>query len=409
MTRPRLELAEVIRRHGSEFLDRYGATLSAVQRRALEDIALCRTEALGGHVEACDQCDYRRIAYNSCRNRHCPKCQAQAGAAWMAARAEDLLPVEYFHVVFTIPHVLEPIALHNPEVVYGLLFRAAAETLIQVAADPKHLGARIGFHAVLHTWGQTLQYHPHVHCVVPGGGLSPDGARWIACRPGFFLPVRVLGAVFRGKLLALLEQAFARGQLHFQGDSDEGAEADAFRHRLVASTQTAWVVYAKPPFGGPEQVLKYLARYTHRVAISNRRLIALEDGMIRFQYKDYAAKARAKTMMLTALEFLRRFLLHVLPLGFVRIRHFGFLSNRTRQEQVALCRELLQAAGTAVSPGAPQEDRSDLLVPEARVAEAVRCPRCGVGRLVIEDELPPWPRGSRVWERLGQDRACDTS
>ncbi|HMB02886.1 MAG TPA: transposase zinc-binding domain-containing protein, partial [Isosphaeraceae bacterium] len=231
MTRPRLELAEVIRRHGSEFLDQYGTTLSAVQRRALEDIALCRTEALGGHVEACDQCDYRRIAYNSCRNRHCPKCQAQAGADWMAARAEDLLEVEYFHVVFTIPHVLEPIALQNPEVVYGLLFRAAAETLIQVAADPKHLGARIGFHAVLHTWGQTLQYHPHVHCVVPGGGLSPDGARWISCRPGFFLPVRVLGAVFRGKFLALLEQAFARGGVHFQGDPSEGPSADAFRRR----------------------------------------------------------------------------------------------------------------------------------------------------------------------------------
>jgi Putative transposase/Transposase zinc-binding domain len=409
MTRPRLELAEIIRRHGSEFLDQDGASLSAVQRRALEDIALCRTEALGGHVEACDQCDYRRIAYNSCRNRHCPKCQAQAGADWMAARAEDLLEVEYFHVVFTIPHVLEPIARQNPEVVYGLLFRAVAETLLAVAADPKHLGARIGFHAVLHTWGQTLQYHPHVHCVVPGGGLSPDGSRWISCRPGFFLPVRVLGAVFRGKFLALLEQAFVRGELHFRGELAELTEADAFRRRLVASTQTAWVVYAKPPFGGPEQVLKYLARYTHRVAISNRRLIALEDGSVRFQYKDYAQKARTKTMTLTALEFLRRFLLHVLPLGFVRIRHFGFLSNRNRQQQVALCRELLLAAGTAASPDAPREERPGLVVPEARAAQAARCPQCGVGRLVLVADLPPWPRESRGWERLGPDLACDTS
>jgi Transposase zinc-binding domain/Putative transposase len=250
MTQHRLEVADVIRSCGPTFLDQFGDSLSSEQRRVLDDLARCRTAALGGHVEACDQCGHQRIAYNSCRNRHCPKCQGTAAAQWLDARASELLPVEYFHVVFTLPEAIGPIALQNPRVVYGILFRAAAETLLQIAADPKHLGAEIGILAVLHTWGQNLQHHPHVHCVVPGGGLSPDGSRWIACRPGFFLPVRVLSRVFRGKFLALLRNAFDHGQLSFHGKLSELSEPCQFQYRLAASVQTDWVVYAKPPFGG---------------------------------------------------------------------------------------------------------------------------------------------------------------
>ena len=283
----RLEVADVVRDQGPAFLDAFAAVLSPEQRRALRDIAECRTAARGGHVEECDRCGHRQIAYNSCRNRHCPKCQGTAAAQWVEARAAELLPVAYHHVVFTLPAALRPIAVQNPREVYGLLFRAAAETLQQIAADPQHLGAEIGFLAVLHTWGQNLQHHPHVHCVVPGGGLSPDATRWIACRPGFFLPVRVLSRVFRGKFLALLRAAFDQGKLAFHGQLRALAEAGAFHHRLAAA-HTEWVVYAKPPFGGPEQVLKYLARYTHRVAISNRRLVASEDGAVTFRWKDYA-------------------------------------------------------------------------------------------------------------------------
>src|SRR3954451_22371623 len=346
MTPPRLEVAEIVRRHGDAFLDRYGDTLRPEQRRALGDIAACRTAALGGHVEECDRCGHRQIAYNSCRNRHCPKCQATAAAQWMEAREAELLPVEYFHVVFTLPALLGPIALQNPREVYGILFRAAAEALQQIAAGPKHLGADIGFLALLHTWGQNLEHHPHVHCVVPGGGLSPDGSRWIACPPRFFLPVRVLSRVFRGKFLALLGDAFAQGKLTFHGKLRELADAGAFQRRLAASAATEWVVYSKPPFVGPEQVLKYLARYTHRVAISNRRLVSSEDGEVTFQWKDYAHGGGQKTMTLKATEFIRRFLLHVLPSGFVRIRHYGFLANRVCQEKLALCRALLGAAPT---------------------------------------------------------------
>jgi Putative transposase/Transposase zinc-binding domain len=389
MSRPRLEVADIIRAHGAAFLDASGASLSAGQRRVLEDLAACRTAALGGHVEACDRCGHQQIAYNSCRNRHCPKCQATAAAQWLEAQAADLLPVAYFHVVFTLPAELGPIALQNPRVVYGLLFRAAAETLLQVAADPKHLGAEIGFLAVLHTWGQTLQHHPHVHCVVPGGGLSPDGSRWIACRPDFFLPVRVLSRVFRGKFLESLHAAFDRGQLAFHGRLSELADPGRFDDRLRAAARTEWVVYAKPPFGGPEAVLKYLARYTHRVAISNSRLIELKDGRVSFRSKDYARGGRERTTVLEATEFLRRFLQHVLPSGFVRIRHYGFLANRHRQEKVALCRALLGAASTpeALRPGitassdGTTQDRSRASV----------CPACGEGRLVIIGELSPDP------------------
>src|SRR3954451_20647510 len=322
MTPPRLEVAEIVRRHGDAFLDRYGDTLRPEQRRALGDIAACRTAALGGHVEECDQCGHRQIAYNSCRNRHCPKCQATAAAQWTADREAELLPVEYFHVVFTLPAALGPIALQNPREVYGLLFRAAPETLQQIAADPTHLGAAIAVLAVLHTWGQNLQHHPHVHCVVPGGGISPDASRWVACRPGFFLPVRVLSRVFRGKFLSLLRAAFDTGRLTFHGKLGFLAEPGEYNRRLADNARTELVVYAKPPFGGPEQVLKYLARYTHRVAIGNKRLVGLDDaGRVTFTYKDYADTAKTKAMTLDGIEFLRRWVQHVLPRGFVKIRH----------------------------------------------------------------------------------------
>jgi hypothetical protein len=404
MTRPQLEVAEVFRQHGDAFLERYGDVLSSEQRRALKDIAVCRTAALGGHVEACDQCGHQRVAYNSCRNRHCPKCQATAAAEWMEAREAELLPVEYFHVVFTLPSAICPIALQNQRVVYGLLFRAAAETLRQIAADPKYLGAEIGFLAILHTWGQNLQHHPHVHCVVPGGGLASDGSRWIACRPGFFLPVRVLSRVFRGKFLALLRSAFDRGQLSFHGKLASMADPVEFQRQLALSAQTEWVVYAKPPWGGPEQVLKYLARYTHRVAISNQRLVDLEDGKVRFHWKDYAHRDATKTMTLLAVEFIRRFLLHVLPLYFVRIRHYGFLANCVCQEKLALCRSLLGVDATYEPLSAPNE-------PVEGQSTAILCPSCGKGRMVIVETLrpPPTHQGKEAGVPTLEQARFDTS
>jgi len=407
MTRHRLEVADVFRDLTDAFLDRYGDTLSPEQRRALRDIAACRTAALGGHVEECDRCGHQRIAYNSCRNRHCPKCQATAAAQWMEAREAELLPVEYYHVVFTLPAALGPIALQNPREVYGLLFRAAAETLQQIAADPEHLGAEIGFLAVLHTWGQNLEHHPHVHCVVPGGGLSADGWRWIACPPGFFLPVRVLSRVFRGKFLAMLGHAFEHGDLSFHGTLELLADPTEFQRRLTASAQTEWVVYAKPPFGGPDRVLKYLACYTHRVAISNRRLVALEDGAVQFHWKDYAHGGGEKTMTLEATEFIRRSLLHVLPSGFVRIRHYGFLANRVCREKLALCRALLGVEGAAV-PVAPEPATE----PKATVAgepAASACPACGAGRMLIVASLRAIPVDRREWGLIREQAEFDTS
>jgi Putative transposase/Transposase zinc-binding domain len=407
MMPPRLEVAEIFRRYGDAFLDQYGETLRPEQRRALGDIAVCRTAALGGHVEECDQCGHRQIAYNSCRNRHCPKCQATAAAQWVEAREAELLPVEYAHVVFTLPAVLGPVALQNPREVYNLLFRAAAETLQQIAADPKHLGAEIGFLAVLHTWGQNLEHHPHVHCVVPGGGLAPDGSQWIACEPGFFLPVRVLSRVFRGKFLALLGDAFAQGKLSFHGKLRELRDAGAFQRRLSASAQTEWVVYAKPPFGGPEQVLKYLARYTHRVAISNRRLIALEDGEVTFHWKDYAHGGGPKTMTLKAVEFIRRFLLHVLPAGFVRIRHYGFLANRVCREKLALCRTLLGVATTPEPAASEPPFEAEETVEEKTAADV--CPSCGMGRMVIIATLPAISVNRREQGLIPEPIGWDTS
>jgi hypothetical protein len=406
MNRPTLEVGDIFRKYTTPFLDRFEGVLSTDQRRALKDLALCRTAALGGHVEECDQCGQQRVAYNSCRNRHCPKCQALARARWMAERATELLPVEYFHVVFTLPDDLALIGLQNPRIVYNLLFQATAQTMQQLAADSKHLGADIGFLAVLHTWGQNLHLHPHLHCVVPGGGVAPDGSRWVSCRPGFFLPVRVLSRLFRGKFLAFFDEAFQRGQLRFHGQLHELAEAKAL-HKLVDKLRaTEWVVYAKPPFGGPEQVLKYLARYTHRVAISNHRLLKMEDDKVFFHYKDYADDHAQKIMSLDAVEFMRRFLQHVVPSGFVRIRHFGFLANRFRSEKLKLCRQLLENATPPSSgPVPPSEPASATTVEPA--PERHRCPHCGTGRMIIVERFESAPaKAPRCAESI---RVEDTS
>jgi Putative transposase/Transposase zinc-binding domain len=390
-------------------LKAFADVTSSEQQRVLRDLVRCRTAALGGHVQECNQCGHRAIAYNSCRNRHCPKCQAATRAAWLAQQAEDVLPVEYFHVVFTLPDPLGPLALQNRRAVYATLFQAAAQTLSQVAADPRHLGANLGFLAVLHTWGQTLRLHPHLHCVVPGGGLAPDGSRWVPCRPGFFLPVRVLSRVFRGKFLALLQAVYDRGKLSFYGQQSDLTDPAVFRRRLDELRQGDWVVYAKPPFGGPEQVLKYLARYTHRVAISNQRLLKLEDGQVHFQWKDYAHGHAEKTMALDAVEFIRRFLLHVLPRGFVHIRHYGFLANRSREEKLSLCRRLI-AASREMSVSEKTAPKDLLPTERATVPEETRpesearhrCPQCGRGRMIIVEVREPSKRNDEEVEGAGR-------
>jgi hypothetical protein len=398
MMRPRLTVGEVIRGCYDEFLGEYGEGLTPEQHRALKDLASCRTAALGGHVLGCTECGHRRIAYNSCGNRHCPTCQATAAARWLEARVAELLPTPYFHIVFTLPNALDRIALANPRVVYDLLMRATAETLLEVAADPRRLGARIGVLAVLHTWGQNLQFHPHVHCVVPGGGLSADGTRRVASPGNFFLPVRVLSRVFRGKFLAGLRAAFAGGELRFA--------ADQFEQTLSTAAHTDWVVYAKRPFGGPEQVLKYLARYTHRVAISDARLLDFEDGMVRFRYKDYAHGNRKRVMTLSAPEFVRRLSPHVLPTGFMRIRHYGIQADRHRHEKLASCRQLLgpEKAAEPVSPGATGRPGEGPTITPTRV-----CPVCGSGRMILIRELPPIPAGQDVHEQASAGVTFDSS
>ena len=368
--RPTLELAEVVQRHGHRLED-----LSSQERRILRAIASCRTAALGGHVQRCDHCQHQRIAYNSCRNRHCPRCQAGACAKWMADRADELLPVEYFHVVFTLPGTFNALALSNKRIVYSVLFDAVAQTLLEVAANPKHLGAKIGFLAILHTWGQNLSLHPHVHCVVPGGGLAPQG-QWVACRSGFFLPVRILSRVFRGKFIERLKREWMAGELH--GIDSDGALA----HLIDASVTHDWVVYAKPPFGGPEQVLKYLARYTHRIAISNRRLECVDDKCVSFRWKDYAHGNRPRLMMLDGQEFLRRFLMHAVPRGFMRIRHFGLLANRVRAANLSTCRRLI----TTVPP----------VIRYPATPPLPRCPICQRGHLISGPNLSPRQLGQLV-------------
>jgi len=398
MERPKLEVADVFRRYGAAYRQQHAGSLFRGQRRVMSAIELCRTAALGGHLEECDCCGHPRPAYHSCRNRHCPKCQSLARAQWLEDRQAELLPVEYFHVVFTVPEEIAALAYQNKEVVYGILFRATAETLRTLAADPQHLGAEIGFFAVLHSWGQNLLHHPHLHCVVPGGGLAPDGKRWIACRPGFFLPVNVLSCLFRRLFLDYLQAAFEQGQRHFFSSLERLRDPHAFAHYLAPLRQIDWVVHAKPPFGGPEQVLNYLGRYTHRVAISNNRLLDIEDGKITFRWKDYRHNDRPRVMTLEADEFIRRFLLHVLPDGFQRIRHYGFLAHRYRKAKLALCRQLLGVALTAVVKRQDQPDYRDLY--EKLTGRSLReCPVCHAGHMVVIASLPasgrPPPLGNR--------------
>ncbi len=384
---PGLEVADVFRRHGDAYRHAHAGHLGRVERRVMSAIELCRTAALGGHVEACSSCGQVRCAYNSCRNRHCPKCQGQARADWLEARQADLLPVPYFHVVFTVPAPVADIAFQNKAAVYAILFKAAADTLRTIAADPKHLGAEIGLVAVLHTWGQNLHHHPHVHCVVPGGGPSLDGSRWIACRPGFFLPIRVLSRLFRRLFLDSLRTAFEAGALGFFGDLAGFANPDAFATWLRDLRRVDWVVYAKPPFGGPAQVLAYLSRYTHRVAIANSRLIHMTDSDVAFSWKDYRHDGRARTMTLDAHEFIRRFLLHSLPDGFHRIRHYGFLANGHRAGRLALCRQLLDQT--------PPPDHRQTAEADRRGVQ--RCPCCG-GIMMIVSVLPrATPRRPFMW------------
>jgi hypothetical protein len=383
MNANRLEVADVFRAYGDDFLTQWEHVLSHPQRKAFDDIRACRTAALGGHLDQCDQCGHCAISYNSCRNRSCPKCQGAARAQWLADREAELLPVEYFHVVFTLPQQIACLALHNARTIYGILFRAVAETLLTIAADPKHLGAAIGFLAVLHTWGQNLHLHPHIHCVVSGGGISLDHSRWIPCRKyrkSFLFPVRVLSAFFRKRFLIHLRKAFQKGKLQFHGELEPLAQPAAFEALCQRAAHVKWVAYAKRPFGGPERVLKYLARYTHRVAISNQRLLSLADGQVTFEWKDYAAGNQTKTMTLDAVEFIRRFLLHVLPSGFVHIRHFGFLANRRRKEKLALCRSLLPASQIAIAASADSSGSRDSIIEEQLFR---RCPVCKTGRLIL--------------------------
>ena len=379
-------MADVFRRHGDAYRQARDGHLGRVERRVMSAIELCRTAELGGHTEACLECGLVRCAYNSCRNRHCPKCQGQARAEWLAARQAELLPVPYFHVVFTLPAPVAEIAFQNKSVVYAILFRIAAETLRRIAADPRHLGAEIGLVAVLHSWGQNLHYHPHVHCVVPGGGLSPDGTRWIACRPGFFLPVRVLSRLFRRLFLDALCAAYEAGELGFFGGLASLARSAAFSARLRALRRVEWVVYAKRPFGGPAQVLAYLGRYTHRVAIANSRLVEMTDTDVAFRWKDYRHGGKTKVMTLAAHEFIRRFLLHTLPDGFHRIRHFGFLANGHRAAKLALCRKLLDAPVSIPAPEPTNTSADSKAGPPAWS----RCPCCG-GAFVVVSILPATP------------------
>ena len=370
----RLEVADVFHAHQEQFLERWGPVLSRQQHKALRDIGLCRTAALGAHLPQCDACSYQTVSYLSCRNRHCPKCQSTARDRWLSRQAASLLPVAYSHVVFTLPQQLASLALRNQRLLYDLLFRAASETLLAIAADPRHLGARIGVLAVLHTWSQDLRHHPHLHCLVPAGGLALDHSRWIYCRPGFFLPVRVLSRLFRGKMLAFLQQAYKKGELRCLGTIANLADPRQFHSLLRRLRSMQWVVYAKPPFGGPEHVLQYLARYTHRVAIANGRLLDLVNGQVRFRWRDSKHNNRIKVMNLDAVEFIRRFLLHVLPSGFVKIRHFGLLANRNRRRALALCRLHLRAAAT--QPTA-------ILTPLQQQALHRCCPSCQRGTLHI--------------------------
>jgi len=385
MSRPALEVADIFRSHGVAWRHAHAGHLSLEQLKVMSAIERCRTAALGGHVARCEDCAYTTIAYNSCRNRHCPKCQGAAAKEWLAAREAELLPVPYYHVVFTLPGPIGDIAYQNKAVIYDILFKASAETLVTIAADPRHLGARIGITSVLHTWGSAMTHHPHVHMIVPGGGLSLDDQRWVSCRPGFFLPVRVLSRLFRRLFLEKLIAAHQAGRLSFFGDHAPLAACEAFAAYLRPLRKIEWVVYSKRPFGGPEAVLAYLSRYTHRVAISNSRLISVDDTGVTFKWKDYRAKPRErqKIMTLAVDEFIRRFIIHVLPKGFHRIRHYGLFAKGSCADNIARARELLAVAKpegqptAAVDPGKPA------------------CPCCG-GRMII---VEVFARGTTPWHR----------
>ncbi len=385
--RPALEIADIFRRHGPAWRAAHAGHVSLGQLKVMGAIENCRTAALGGHIEGCEDCGHRRIAYNSCRNRHCPKCQGAAAREWLAAREADLLPVGYFHVVFTLPAEIADIAAQNKAVIYDLLFRAASQTMLTIAADRRHLGARIGITAVLHSWGSALTHHPHLHMIVPGGGVSLDGQRWVSSRSAFLLPVRVLGSLFRRLFLTRLLELHTAGRLQFFGKQASLADAQLFRRHLASVRKKPWIVYAKPPFAGPAAVLAYLSRYTHRVAISNRRLIALDASGVTFRFKDYRRDGaeRYRTMTLATDEFIRRFLLHVLPRGFHRIRHYGLLASGGRRDNLARARELLAAPPTpSAAPGATLEPHD----------HQPPCPCCG-GRMIIIE----------TFERYGQPRA----
>jgi len=389
MDRPKLEVADVFRRYGDAYRLQHGASLSSAQRRVMTAIEVCRTAALGGHLERCDCCNHERPCYDSCGDRHCPKCQSLARAEWVEKRKSEVLQTHYFHVVFTIPEQITSIAYQNKDLVYGILFRATAATLTTIAADPKHLGAEICFFAILHSWGQNLLFHPHLHCVVPGGGISPDGARWISCRPNFFLPVKVLSQLFRRLFLQYLQESFDAGKLQFFTSLQALKNPQAFNRHLDLVRDVEWVVYAKPPFAGPQQVVDYVGRYTHRVAISNHRIVDIADGQVKFNWRDYRDNNQQKTMPLSADEFIRRFLLHVLPSRFHRIRYYGFLGNRYRKEKLESCRQLLgmtPPTESSAEPATPEDYRDRY---ERLTGRSLReCPVCHRGCMIPIKVLP---------------------
>ena len=387
MERPALEVADIFRVHGPAWREQQAGHLSLGQLKVMSAIEQCRTAALGGHVVRCNACDHEEVSYNSCRNRHCPKCQARAAQRWLKARQADLLPVEYYHVVFTLPAAIAAIAYINKAVIYRLLFDVAAETLLTIAADPKRLGAKIGATLVLHTWGSALTHHPHVHGVVPGGGFSLDGERWVACRRGFFLPVRILSSLFRRRFIEELEKLHHAGQLQFFGDDSSLVEPAAFARWLAPLRTSEWVVYAKRPFAGPAAVLAYLSRYTHRVAISTNRILGItDDNKVRFSYRDRAANNEVKTLTVSTDEFIRRFLLHVLPHGFVKIRYFGFLANKVKKACIPLLRALINPR---VKVQEKTKESAVTIMLRLTGIDLTCCPACKQGKMVVVQQLLP--------------------
>ncbi len=394
MNRPTLEVADIVRAAGNSFWEKYGSHLAWPHRKVLDAIVRCRTTALGGHLDQCIRCGHQAISYNSCRNRHCPRCQANARARWLAARSAELLPVPYFHIVFTLPHEFSALILQNKQLLYDLLFRTSAATLLEAARDPRYLGAEIGFLGVLHSWGQNLEHHPHIHYIVPAGGLAPDGSRWIDSSPRFFLPVKALSKTFREKFCDQLDELFQHNRLQLHGSLQQLALPDTFGDFLWQLSHKDWVVYAKPPFGGAEHVLNYLARYTHRVAISNHRLVACENQRVSFRWKDYAHGSKNKIMTVTAHEFLRRYLLHVLPKGLVRIRHFGLFANRCRATSLERCRSLL-GSEPRLDPSGPADNHTP-------------CPVCS-GPMTVVQRITPQDLRYALIPVLEPPRALDSS